>query len=105
MFFCNFRLFVGLRENGNCNPVDREGATSGIIVVGLLVDCKGEAGVSCGETQLEDFLEVLEMRERKVTIGLVGMSKPERVKGWKSTGLEKTERQSSQGGTIDDTTA
>ena len=79
-----------------CSPVDREGA-SGIIVVVLPVDCKVEAGVSSGEAGLEGILKEEEIGERNVTTGLVGISKPEGVKGWKSSsGSERAERQSSE---------
>ena len=81
----------------NSTPTDREGATSVIIAVGLLVDCKVEAAFSSGEAGLEGILEREEIGERKVTTGSVGMSKPEGVNGWKSSsGSEKTERQSPQ---------
>ena len=86
-------------EIGSCNPVDRREETSVLVVVGLLVECKGEAGVSSGEAGLEGIFEGEEIRDMKVTTEVVGISKPERVKGRKSSsGLEKTERQSSEGG-------
>ena len=87
------------REIENCNQVDREEVTSGIVVVGLLVDCKGEAGVLSGEAGLEGIFEGGGIGERKLRTLFVGRPKPEGVTGWKSsTGWEKTERQSSQGG-------
>ena len=69
----------------------------------LLVGCKSEAGGSSGEAGLEGILEGEEMGE---TTGLVGISKSEGLKGWKSSsGSERTERQSSQGGKIEFTAA
>ena len=86
----------------NCNPVEEEEATSGAVVVGLLVICKGEAGVSSGEAGLEGMFEGGEMGDKKVTKELVGQSRPEGVGGWKSSsGSERTERQSSQGGNVE----
>ena len=64
--------------------------------MGLLTDCKGEASVLSGEAGLEGVFEG-KVLERKMTTGLLGKSKPEDVKCWKSSsGSEKTERQSSQ---------
>ena len=69
------------------------------VIVGLLVVCKGEAGVSSGDAGLEGILEGEDIGERKMTTELVGRFKPEGVSGWKSSsGSEKTERQSSEGG-------
>ena len=77
-----------------------------VINVGLLVDCKGEAGVFLGEAVLEAILEGEGIGERKLTTGLVGMSKQEGVKCRKSSsGSERSERQSSQGGKIECTAA
>ena len=85
-------------EIENCNPVEGEEAASEITFVGLLVDCKGEAGVSSGETGLEGFFEGEEIVERKVTTGLEGKTEPEGVKDLISfSGSKRTERQSSQG--------
>ena len=68
---------------------------SGIVVVGLLVDCKSEASILSGEAGLVGIFEVEEIGERKVTTRLVGEAKPEGVNIWKSSsGLERTERQS-----------
>ena len=53
----------------------------GIVVVKLLAGCKGEASGSSGEAGSEGSLYGEEIRERKVTTGLVGISKPEGVKG------------------------
>ena len=87
---------------GNCNPVVGEEVASRVIVVGILVDCKDEAGVLSGEAGLECIFERDEIGERKVTIGLEGRSEPEGVKAWKSSsGSKNTERQSSQGGKIE----
>ena len=89
-------------EIENCNTVDGEEAASGIGVVGLLVDCEGEAGVSSGEAGLEGIFEGEEIGDRKLTTELVGKSNPEGVSGWSSSfRSEKTERQSSQGGKIE----
>ena len=86
-------------EIENCNPVEEEEATSGTVVVGLLVGCKGETGVSSGDAGLEGIFVGEEIGDKKVTTESVGRSKPECVRGWKSSsGSEKTERQSSQGG-------
>ena len=72
---------------------------SGTIVVGVLVGCKGEAGISSGEAGLESIFAAGEIGDRKVTTEVVGRSKPEGVSGWKSSsGSETTERQSSEGG-------
>ena len=61
--------------------------------MGLLVDCRGEAGVLSGEVGLEGIFEGREIRDRKVPPELVGGSKPEGVWGWKASfGLEKTEK-------------
>ena len=91
-------------ETENCNPVAGEEATSGVVVVGLLVYCKGEAGVSAGESALEGIFEGGEIGQRKVAIGLERRSEPESVKDWKPSGSKRTERQSSQGG-MDECTA
>ena len=86
----------------NCGPVDAEGATSGCIVGGRTVDSKVKEGGSSGEAGLEGVFEGEEIRDRKVTTELVGRSKPEGVRGRKSSsGSEMTERQSSQGGKIE----
>jgi len=86
----------------NCNPVGEEEATSGAVVVGLLVVCKVEEGVSSGDAGLEGIFEGGEIGDKKVTTELVGQSKPEGVGGWKSSsGSERTERQSSQGGNVE----
>ena len=72
------------------------------MVVGLLRDCKGETGVSSGETGLEATFEGEGIGARKVTTALVGRSKPEDVKCWKSSsGSERTERQSSEEGKVE----
>ena len=89
-------------ELENSNPVEGEEATSGTVVLGLLVVCKGEAGVSLGEAGLEGIFEGEEIGDRKMTTEVVGWTKPEGVEGWKSSsGLERTEIQSSQGRRID----
>ena len=72
-------------EIENCNPVEEEEATSGTVVLGLLVGCKGEAGVSSGEAGLEGIFAGAEIGDRKVTTEVVGRSKPEGVGGWKSS--------------------
>ena len=70
--------------------------------MGLLENREGEAGVSSGEAGLESIFEGEKIRDKKVTTDLVGRSKPEDVRGWKSSsGPERTERQSSQGGKIE----
>ena len=85
-------------EFENCNPIKRGEESSGYVVVVLLMNGKGDAGVSSGEAGLEGFFEEDEIWERTVTIRLVARSKPDGVRGWKpSSGLERTERQSSQG--------
>ena len=85
-------------EIENCDPVEGGEATSGTVVVGLIVGCKGEAGVSSGEAGLEGIFAGGAIGNRKVTTEVVGTSKPEGVGGWKSSsGSERTERQSSQG--------
>ena len=86
----------------NCNPVEEEEVPSEAVVVGLLVICKGEAGVSSGDAGLEGIFEGGEMGDRKVMKELVDQSRPEGVGGWKSSsGSERTERQSSQGGNVE----
>ena len=73
----------------------REKKRPGITFVGLLVDRRGDTGVSSGEIRLEGIFEGKEIRDRKVTTDLVWRSKPEGVRGWKSSsGSEKTEKQS-----------
>ena len=63
----------------------------------ILVDRRGEVGVSSGEARLEGIFEGKEIGDKKVITELVGRSKPEGVRGWKSSsGSERTERQSSQ---------
>ena len=80
---------------GNCNPVEAEEVGFWVTLVGLLVDRRSDAGVSSGEAGLEGNFEGEEIGGRKVTTELVGRSKPEGVRGWKSpSGSEKTERQS-----------
>ena len=70
--------------------------------MGLLLDRIGERGVSLGEAGLEGIFEGEEIGDRKVTTELVGRSKPEGVRGCKSSsGPERTERQSSHGGNIE----
>ena len=67
--------------------------------MGLLVVCKGEAGISSSDAGVEGVFEGEEIGEKKVTTELVGRSKPEGVMGWKSSsGSERTEKQSSEGG-------
>ena len=79
-----------------------EAATSGFIVVGWIVDCEIREGGSSCEAGLEGICKQEETGDRKVTPELVGRSKPEGVRGWKSSsGSEMTERQSSQGGKIE----
>ena len=74
--------------------------------MGLLVDCKGEVGVSSGEAGLEGILEREDIGERRLTTGLMGMSELEGVKDWKfPSGSERTEGQSSQVGKIEGTAA
>ena len=51
------------------------------MVVGLLVDCKSEAGVSSGEAGLEGIFAGKEKGERKMKSRSVGKSKPEGLKG------------------------
>ena len=86
-----------VKEIENCNPVEGEKATSGIVIVGLLLDCKSEAGLLSGEDGLEGIFEGEELGERKVTTRLEGKSEPEGVKdGNLSCGSVKTERQLSQ---------
>ena len=90
---CSHRMIIFRGEI--CSPVDRDGATSGIIVVVLPVDCKGEAGVSSCEAGLEGILKEEDIGERNKTKRLMGKSKPEGVKCWKSSsGSERAERQS-----------
>ena len=89
------RLVSG-REIENCEPVGAEGVTSWVIVGGWQVDGEVGAGVSSGDAGLEGILG-----ERKATTESVGRSKPEGLSVWKSSsGSERTERQSSQGGKI-----
>ena len=89
-------------EIENFNTVEGEEAGLGITFVGLLVDRRGEAGVSSGEAGLDGILEGDEIGDRKVTTELVERSKPEGVRGRKSSsGSERTEKQSSQGGEIE----
>ena len=71
------------------------------VVVGLLVVCKGEAGVLSGEAGLEGIFEGEEIGDKKVKTELVGRFRPEGVRIWKSFGSERTERQTSQRGKIE----
>ena len=72
------------------------------MVAGVLVVCKDEAGVFSGEAGLGGIFKGGEIGDRKVTTKLVRRSKPEGVRGWKtSSGSERTERQSSQGGKVE----
>ena len=66
--------------------------------MGLLVDDEGDSGVSSGKAGLEGSLEE-EIREGKVTTGLVGKLKPQGLRVWNSSssGSKRAERQSSQG--------
>ena len=68
-------------EIENCNPVEGERARFGIKLVGLLVDRRGEAGVSSSEAGLEGILQGDEIGDRKVTTELKRRSKPEGVRG------------------------
>ena len=61
----------------NCSPVEGKETTLGIVVVGLLVDSKSEAGVSSGEAGLEGIFGE-EIGERNVTAELVGRSTREK---------------------------
>ena len=89
-------------EIDNCNKVEVKKATSGTVVVGLLVVCKGGTGILSGEAGLEGDFKGEEIGNRKVTTELVERSKPEGATGWKSfSGSEGTERQSSQGEKIE----
>ena len=63
--------------------MEGEEATSRIVVLGLLVDCEGEAGVLSGEAGVEGLFGGEEIGERKVTIGSEGRSDLEGVKDWK----------------------
>ena len=70
--------------------------------MGLLIDSNGEASDQSGEAGLERNFEGEMIGERKVTLRIKEKSDPEGVKGWKSSsGLEKTERQSSQRGKVE----
>ena len=66
---------------------DAEGATSGVIVGGWLIDGEGGERVSSGDVGLGGIFEGKEIRDGKVTTELVGRSGPEPVRGWKSSGL------------------
>ena len=82
-----------------CGSINAGGATSEFIVVGWIVDSKVREGGSSGETGLQGICEREEIGDKKVTPELVGRSKPEGVKGRKSSSTsEMTERQSSQAG-------
>ena len=74
-----------VREIENCCPADREETTSVVTVAGLQEYCEGEVGVSSGDDGLEGILEGDEIGERMAMAGLLGISKPESVKGWKSS--------------------
>ena len=67
-----------------------------MVIVGGLVESKVREGGSSGEAGLESI------GDKNVMPELVGRSKPEGVRGRKSSsGSEMTERQSSQGGKIE----
>ena len=61
----------------------------------------GGAGVSSGEAGLEGIFEGQKIGDTKMTTELMGRSKPEGVRGWKSFGSERTETQPSQGGKVE----
>ena len=68
----------------------------------LSVDRNGGAAISSGEAGLDGIFKGEEISDREVTTRIVGRSRPESVRGWKSSsGSEKTEKQSSQGGKIE----
>ena len=67
--------FLG-KEVEKCCPVYRERAACGVVTVGLLVDCKSEAGISSGEAALMGILGGEEIGERKATTGLARISQP-----------------------------
>ena len=71
-------------EIGNCEPISVEGATSGFIVGGWLVDSMVRESGSSGEAGLDGIFEGGEIGNRKVTPELVGRSKPGGVRGQKS---------------------
>ena len=48
--------FAGI-EIENCSLVQGEDATSGLVVVRVLVGCKGEVGVLSGESRLKGIFE------------------------------------------------
>ena len=78
-------------EFENCGPVEGDETTSSAVVVGLVVVCKGEAGVSSGEAGFEGI-----SGDGNVITELVEKSKPEGARGWRSSsGSQRTERQSS----------
>ena len=67
-----------------------------------LVASKVREGGSSGEAGLEGICERGAIGDKNVTSELVGRSKPGGVRGQKSSsGSERTERQSSQGGKIE----
>ena len=89
-------------ESENCNQVDRGGVAPVNIVMGMPVDCKGEAGVSSRKARLESAFDGEEIGLRIMTSRLSGNFKPDDIKGSQSSsGLERTERQSWQGGKVE----
>ena len=87
---------------GSFEPINVEVVTSGFILGGWLVDSRVREGGSSGEAGLEGNCEREEIGDKNVTPELVRRSKPEGVRGRKSSsGSEVTERQSSQGGKIE----
>ena len=48
-----------------------------MIIVGLILECKNEAGVSSGEASLVGTFAEEEIREKKVTTRLAGRSNSE----------------------------
>ena len=72
------------------------------MVGGWLVESKVREGGASGEAGLEGICEQEAIGDKNVTSELVGRSKPEGVRGRKSSsGSEMTERQSPQGGKIE----
>ena len=71
-FVWSHKMIVFGSEIEICSPVDREGATSEIVVADWLEGCKCEAGESSGEAVLTGILKGEGIGEGEVTANWMG---------------------------------